>query len=207
MLSDVLQRLRAWFTLSPQQQKALAAELSQKHRRTQTIMFSDMAGFSKKTRLLPDISLLAQWAHFVDIAKSATSRYNGRILRSIGDDLFWAFNDPLHALATARAIQRGLESHNAGHSPLEQIITCFGIACGPVLDCGNDMYGEAVNIASKLAEDIGDGQEILLAEKALLHLPAAFQPHFTPKRVSISGISFTYYSLAAVPPVDVLLFG
>ena len=71
----------------------------------------------------------------------------------------------------------------------------MGIGYGRILNIADhDLFGDEVNLASKLGEDIAGMGEILLTSAARAEIDdEAIQ---TPERtISVSGISLTYYSV------------
>ena len=75
----------------------------------------------------------------------------------------------------------------------------IGIGYGHILDiAGEDLFGDEVNLACKLSEDIGERNAILFTERAREQLSDE-EADTEVREVSISGISLVYHELRHVP--------
>lgn len=75
----------------------------------------------------------------------------------------------------------------------------IGVACGRILDLGGvDLYGDPVNVASKLGEDLAEGGEVLVTREAMRGLapPPGWRP--TSRVVTISGVEIDLVVLREV---------
>ena len=118
------------------------------------IMFTDIVGYTKlmgedevKTM---DILKRNREIHQTDI-----KNYNGRLLKEMGDGILASFTSVLDAVHCAGKIQE--EARNADY-PLK-----IGIHLGEILVENDDVYGDGVNIASRIQET-GKGGQILVSE-------------------------------------------
>ncbi|MEZ0073431.1 hypothetical protein [Planotetraspora sp. GP83] len=99
----------------------------------------------------------------------------------------YLFDDPATAVGFARKFRRDLE---------ERQITCrIGIDAGPVLVSGlpgggMDIAGMPVNIASKMAQDVGRPGRMYLSEALREHAGPA---HFTAVSYTVSGVQMTAF--------------
>ncbi|MCT9931631.1 hypothetical protein N5079_15560 [Planotetraspora sp. A-T 1434] len=99
----------------------------------------------------------------------------------------YLFDDPTAAVGFARKVRGDLE---------ERQITCrIGIDAGPVLVSGlpgggTDIAGMPVNIASKMAQDMGRPGRIYLSEALREHADPA---HFSPVHFTVSGVQMTAF--------------
>lgn len=100
--------------------------------------------------------------------------YGGRIVQFEADNALARFDEPGSAVRGSIALNLAFDSAN--------LITDEGldvhVACG--IDHGNclaptphNLFGLAVNRASRLGEDLGDPGEILITEEALAQVPAS----------------------------------
>jgi class 3 adenylate cyclase len=83
-----------------------------------------------------------------------------------------------------------------GRPDAEQIWLAIGIAHGRILDLGGaDIFGDAVNIASKLGEDTANEGDILVTADAAAQVdpPPGFR--FEARRTRISALELDYYAL------------
>ena len=73
---------------------------------------------------------------------------------------------------------------------------CIGIGYGDVLCSQNDgVFGDEMNLASKLGEDIACGEEILLTEAAHAHISDKYKNGFEYRNLVVSSVPISYYQL------------
>ena len=85
--------------------------------------------------------------------------------------------------------------YNPLHPQVQEMYLSIGIGYGPILVVENeDMWGNEVNLASKLGEDIAQDGEILLTEAAYNSLQNRNHPVLR-QTLSIAGIAFDAYKV------------
>lgn len=79
----------------------------------------------------------------------------------------------------------------------QRLYASIGIGYGAILNiAGEDMYGDEVNLASKLGEDVAQRGEILLTAAARARIdPARGGTATRAESVSISGLALDYHVL------------
>jgi len=109
-----------------------------------TVGFADLVGFTALSLQLDDHQL----AHVVDrfevTAYDLLAAHGGRVVKMIGDEVMFEFDDPAAAVALA------LELANAYHEDDSVSDVRVGLARGPVLRREGDLYGPTVNLASRI---------------------------------------------------------
>ncbi|OQA08263.1 MAG: Adenylate cyclase 1 [bacterium ADurb.Bin374] len=128
-----------------------------------TIMFTDVKGytaFSAKASLSEVMSMLKQHD---EIMMPIIEKHSGKIVKKIGDAFLIIFEQPAKALLAAIAIQRRLKEHNTSTSEEHRLALRIAINTGSVICRENDVFGDAVNVASRL-EGIADAGEIVISE-------------------------------------------
>lgn len=126
-----------------------------------TVMFTDIVGFSSKASqklLLDTMTLLA--VHDKLLVPIFT-KYDGTLIKKIGDALMVRFDDPLRACNAAREMQAELFAFNQRSS--EKIFIRIGINTGTVFVKNEDVFGEAVNIAARM-ENLAKPGRIFITE-------------------------------------------
>ena len=121
------------------------------------IMFADIAGY---TALMQEDEKLALQLRrkFQDKLEKEVTEYNGRILDFRGDGALCTFTSTIEAVRAALAVQ--LEMQIDSVVPLR-----IGMHTGDVLVEGNNIYGDSVNIASRI-ESFAVPGSICLSGKA-----------------------------------------
>jgi len=77
-------------------------------------------------------------------------RFHGTEIKTIGDAFLVEFNSALEAAQCAIEIQRALAKRNADILPDRRIEVRIGIHIGDVVHRAGDVYGDGVNIASRI---------------------------------------------------------
>lgn len=118
-------------------------------RKLAAIMFTDVKGFSRKMGEDEEGAMQLLRAHDT-LMRTLVAKYNGKIIKSIGDSFMVDFSSAVNAVKCAIEVQETLWHNNAGKSDFEQIRIRIGIHLGDVIIVENDIYGDGVNIASRL---------------------------------------------------------
>ncbi|NQT25276.1 hypothetical protein HQ585_07975 [candidate division KSB1 bacterium] len=92
---------------------------------------------------------------------------NGRIVKTIGDSVMASFKSPTHALHASIAIQQALQHERKSDPKIPKI--CIGIHSGRAVVEKGDIYGDTVNVASRI-EDKANANEILISARAIRKL-------------------------------------
>jgi adenylate cyclase len=117
-------------------------------RRLVVIMFTDMVGYTAAAQV-DEAATLALRREQENLIRPVLAAYRGREVKSTGDGFLVAFESALKAIECAIGIQRRLHEHNeeTGVTPIRLRI---GIHLGDVEEQGTDIFGDAVNIASRI---------------------------------------------------------
>jgi adenylate cyclase len=130
-----------------------------------TIMFTDLAGFSRHAASFGIIHFLQVIYEHKKLLLPIVEEKCGILLKAEADSLMILFKRPLSALACAIDMQRACQHANQRRIPEEQMLLCIGLGSGHVLRIGDtDIYGAEVNAASKLGEDVAKPNEILVSD-------------------------------------------
>jgi class 3 adenylate cyclase len=129
-----------------------------------------------------------------DAVLPALLRRGGRLLSARADNLLLTYPDALSAALAARQAQRLLRHRNRARKPRDRFHLCMGIDAGPVVELADDVFGTAVNLASKLGEDLADRDEILLTGEAVLRLQGRLRTGYA-RSTQIGGQVFELHRL------------
>ena len=125
-------------------------------RKLAAIMFTDMVGYSALSQSNDKLALELLEEHRA-VLREIFPRFNGTEVKTIGDAFLVEFNSALEAAECAIAIQRALAKRNADAPADRQIQIRVGIHIGDVVHRGGDVYGDGVNIASRIEPLAGAG--------------------------------------------------
>lgn len=112
-------------------------------------MFTDMVGFTALTQSDEARSLEVLDRHN-RLLRQIFPKYHGREVKSIGDSFLIEFDNALEATSCAVEIQRVLHEYNISSRDGWRVTLRIGIHLGDVVYSGGDIFGDAVNIASRL---------------------------------------------------------
>jgi adenylate cyclase len=121
-------------------------------RRLAAIMFIDVVGYSRLMGEDDEATLLALQSHRFSVIDSTIGQHYGRIVKSVGDGVLVEFASVHDAVECAVLIQGGVISKNAKVPEEKQLRFRIGIQLGDVIIEGSDIFGDGVNIASRLQE-------------------------------------------------------
>jgi class 3 adenylate cyclase len=122
------------------------------------ILFVDISGSTQLYEQLGDAQALARVEACLRLLQTVTEELAGRVVKSTGDGLMCAFDDAPAALQAARGMQvRVFEQHALGGPALAIHVGCH---YGPTIESGGDFYGDAVNVAARVAGVAKVGQII-----------------------------------------------
>src|SRR5437868_9261825 len=118
-------------------------------RKLAAIMFTDMVGYSALSQSNSKLALELLQEHR-EILRESFPRFHGTEIKTIGDAFLVGFNSALEAAQCAIEIQRTLAKRDADAPAERQIQLRVGIHIGDVIHRENDVYGDGVNIASRI---------------------------------------------------------
>jgi class 3 adenylate cyclase len=128
-----------------------------------TVFFIDIAGYTEKSTTVPMSSLLKLIKAFEDIVTSSIDDCQGRIVKKMGDGILAYFKSPVGAVVAALTVQRKIQEYSAMRVEQEKFQARIGLNTGAVIRKGKDIFGEVVNVASRMQSAATPG-DILLTE-------------------------------------------
>lgn len=152
--------------------KAIEAQIWQTYGCDRAVLVLDMSGFSRLTRRFGIVHYLAMVRRMQKTAGPLVAEHGGEVVKFEADNLFATFVDCKAAVTCALAIQDGFRRSNQATVDDKDVHVSIGIAWGRILVVANsDYFGDAVNIACKLGEDLAKPEEILIDDAVRQHLP------------------------------------
>lgn len=185
--TDLIDRLNA---AAGEERARVEAEIWRAFGVEQAVLVLDMSQFSLSVRRDGILPYLGHIRRMQKLMAPLVEAHGGRVVKFVADNLFATFATSEAAALAAVAMQRTLQARQAG----------FAIAIG--IDHGRflllpegDAWGDTINVACKLGEDLAAAGEILLTQAARAALPEAFPHAFREQRVSVSGLEVVVHSL------------
>ncbi len=129
------------------------------------ILFADICDSTQLYEINGDKLAHQLVAQTIDQLASITVRQGGTVVKTIGDEIMTTFPNADAAFVAAAKMQ---EAQRAERLPISS-----GFHFGPVIRQGSDVFGDAVNVASRVASMAHAG-EILMTEDVIRHL----SPHY-----------------------------
>ncbi len=112
-------------------------------------MFTDIVGFTalSQTNEAQALEVLERHNRLLE---TFFPKFRGRQIKTVGDSFLVEFESALDALNCALEIQNFLHDYNVAASEQWKIKLRIGIHLGDVVRKGDDIFGDAVNIASRI---------------------------------------------------------
>jgi adenylate cyclase len=125
-------------------------------RKLAAIMFTDMVGYSALAQRDDKVALELLEEHR-RLLREIFPRFHGTEIKTIGDAFLVEFGSALEAAQCAIEIQRTLAKRNHDVTSDRRIELKIGIHIGDVVHREGDVYGDGVNIASRIEALAGAG--------------------------------------------------
>lgn len=138
-------------------------EIKKKFRKEITVMFTDIVGSTSFFEQKGDIEGRAMVQKHNEILFPKIKANGGHVIKTIGDAIMAAFDQPIKGVLAAMAMQEVLTEHNHGIIEDEQIHIRIGIHSGMGISEPTDVYGDVVNVAARV-ESLANGDEILITK-------------------------------------------
>src|SRR2546426_1971525 len=129
---------------------------STEERKLAAIMFTDMVGYSALAQRDDKVALELLEEHR-RLLREIFPRFHGTEIKTIGDAFLVEFGSALEAAQCAIEIQRTLAKRNHDVTSDRRIELKIGIHIGDVVHRDGDVYGDGVNIASRIEQLAGAG--------------------------------------------------
>lgn len=139
-------------------------------RQGKAVLFADVSGSTRLYEALGDTRAFAAINGCLDILRRLTSAHSGRVVKTIGDEIMAVFPDAVSAVQAACEMQLVVTAQ----APIDdaRVAIRIGFHFGPVLENSGDgdVFGDTVNVASRMAE-IAKAQQIITTGATVLMLP------------------------------------
>ena len=188
-----LERLLSEMIEQPERREAISTDIESIFAQDKAVLVLDMSGFSRTTRQHGIVSFLLMIHQMRLMARPAIENHKGLLLKAEADNLFCLFDTVLDAIGAAREIVGRLSTVNLILPEDRRLYASVGIGYGRILNVEDeDLFGDEVNLASKLGEDVAGRGAVLLTSQAQAQIQDAAIPT-REELLSISGLSLEYH--------------
>ena len=119
-------------------------------RRLAAILAADVVGYSRLVEHDEAGTLATLKVRRNEVLVPTVARYNGRVVKVMGDGVLVEFSSAVDAVQCAVTLQEEFTAANQGIAEALQIVLRIGINLGDVIVEGSDLYGDGVNVAARL---------------------------------------------------------
>ncbi len=141
-----------------------ALQQLERFRRTLVVMFSDIQGSTAYFESHGDTAGLFMLHQCDNLIRSHVETHGGTVIKTIGDGTMMTFPEPKHAVQAAIEIQRSLTELDAARAEGDRIALRIGMHYGTGIVRTTDVFGDVVNMASRVETAAGPGH-IALSEE------------------------------------------
>lgn len=178
----------------PEALARIDAQIQSDFEATRAIFVLDMCGFSRLTMKHGIVHYLALIRRMQRVVLPCIEAEGGTLLKTEADNVFATFAEVPPALRAAQAIMTELALRNRGLPEDWDVHVGVGLGFGPLLLVGDhDAYGNEMNLASKLGEDLAQAGDILLTEAAYQRAGRK-KSSLAKHSARVSGLRLDYYS-------------
>lgn len=131
-----------------------------------TILFADICRSTVLFDQLGDQAALALVMGALEMAGDIAKQNQGTVIGTIGDEILCTFESPEAALITASQLHSGI--HNNASMLEHQLAWRIGINNGKVVCTSDNVYGDTVNMAARLAQQAKANQTLVSSTAANL---------------------------------------
>ena len=162
-------------------------------RKLAAIMFTDIKDFTKRMNASESLGMRLMQKHN-EIMDGAIQRHQGVLVKNIGDAYLVDFGSAVNAVEAAVDAQGLFAGINKDAGADEEILVRISIHLGDVVVQGSDVFGDGVNVASRL-QSITPPGGICISRDVYTHVKS---------RMEADCVSIGSYALKGVTePVDV----
>lgn len=155
--------------------------------RNLTIMFTDLSDYTAKTSISSRSKFLEMLDTYESLLIPIFARFKGKIVNEIGDAFMVVFESSTNAVLCGISIQDAVFKHNQALQNQDPLRVKVAISTGEAHIRRDNIYGEVVNIASRL-EKIVRPNDVYFTEGVYLAMNKAEIPSIYVGEQTFKGI-------------------
>jgi len=174
---------------NPEERERIDRALWKEFGHKKAVLVMDMSGFSLLTQKYGIVHYLSMVKRMQIITRPIIEQNGGQVVKFEADNCFGAFDDVGAGIRAAVALNAAFDEINTYADESFDIRVAIGIDYGDVLLIGGpDYFGDTVNRACKLGEDVAGPGEIYVNQAAFEMVPAEQGFHGKRLELSVSGV-------------------
>ena len=128
-------------------------------------MFTDIVGYSKLMNTDESRAMKLLGEHD-ELGEHCINKFNGRLIKKIGDANFIEFQSSLDAVNCALEFQKSLRKRNQEtKNNFDRVDVRIGIHVGDIIEKDGDLFGDGVNLANRIVS-VANAGEICISKEA-----------------------------------------
>lgn len=163
-MSRLFERLQAF--RGAHDDSRLAEALWEEFGCERTVLVLDMAGFTITARTKGVVYYLTLIEQMRNMTRPLVQAAGGQVVKYEADNLFAVFPSPGCAMTCVENAFEETLRVNEGRECEAMLRLCAGLDHGRILLDETDFFGDAVNLASKLGEDMARSGEVLISSRS-----------------------------------------
>ncbi len=125
-------------------QRAVAGAARDLSDHTAAIGFCDIVGYTAAVRDMTTDDLSELVATFEEVASDIVVAHDGRVVKTLGDEVMFTLTDPVAMAQTGLELAEAFGNDRSNVPPVR-----VGLAYGPIVAHGGDIFGPVVNLANR----------------------------------------------------------
>lgn len=139
------------------------------------VLYADVAGSTQIYEKFGDTMARDAMAACIDILTQVATRLEGRLVKTIGDEVMCAFKDPVKAVLASNEMQMAVQrAGEEGRFAVGELRIKIGLHFGSALEEEKDVFGEAHLVAAELV-NMAKADQILTSGATLDSVPDALR--------------------------------
>lgn len=153
-------------------QAASGSDMAGEEQGKAAVVFADISGSTQLYVQFGDAAARTIIATALDHLSKVTSNHRGTVVKTIGDEVMCRFGSADDAFDASVAMQRTLKDNAAAITDKTRVCIRVGLQWGEVVLQAGDVFGDAVNVAARVAA-VAKRDQIVTTEQTVSALTGA----------------------------------